>query len=747
MPTNKPKLSHRNILQKNIIAALFFFSCYGLAQAEDFSNIGSSNTKIIEFNDAELHTYDNVHIEHSPKITNSQFSILLRGGADLKVNKNTEIRINATEFDDSSFEQGNYAIAAYQGSEINLNGNVDIFVYQKTNHPKFNPKEIGANGIWLQDAIINIGTAGSTTKIWTFAQKADTLQAKGKSKINIRSTNNQIVGNILVEQNSSVTGTFIGNGYFSGDDFLLDNQDWVGWIGDFGDGRDKYIAGDLNLTFENGAQWIYLKSPYISQITLNNNGVINLFDQDIQEFYSSSELSEYFSDEILSINHNYVHIANLQGNGGIFKMDLNAEDKSASDMLFIDSYNGSENQTFSKHAIDLVAHDLGLLESINPNNTLIFAVTKPNDESTLSFVDKVNERGEGLIDYELQINYETLSEEDTQRDEFSTVKDTEGSTVDLDDYIGGTKWFIERIVLTKSSAAFGMTGAGYASYDAAVEMDRRDRRLNETLRSDDDPDNGLWIRMHHGRSGADSQYHWDRTGVSIGYDRQFSQKSRAGVWFSYTEGDTNFLDVQGNGEMKRYEFAVFDTLTYDNHYLDFVGRIGRVSSDYTVGNETYTTKGDFDQDYVALSAEYGYTLKDSKGVFLEPQLQIQVAYLDSFDYWTDRRMKVEADSETSVIGRVGFRAGHEFLSQNFAGEFYFRGDVLHQFTGGQDAKLSDGLHNLKENWGNTGTWADFGIGTALNWENNIHLQFDAERIVGGKTEDTWLVFGHMKYLF
>ena len=110
-------------------------------------------------------------------------------------------------------------------------------------------------------------------------------------------------------------------------------------------------------------------------------------------------------------------------------------------------------------------------------------------------------------------------------------------------------------------------------------------------------------------------------------------------------------------------------------------------------------------------------------------------------------MKVEADSETSVIGRVGFRAGHEFLSQNFAGEFYFRGDVLHQFTGGQDAKLSDGLHNLKENWGNTGTWADFGIGTALNWENNIHLQFDAERIVGGKTEDTWLVFGHMKYLF
>lgn len=83
MPTNKPKLSHRNILQKNIIAALFFFSCYGLAQAEDFSNIGSSDPQILRFNDAELHTYDNVHIEHSPKITNSQFSILLQGGGQI----------------------------------------------------------------------------------------------------------------------------------------------------------------------------------------------------------------------------------------------------------------------------------------------------------------------------------------------------------------------------------------------------------------------------------------------------------------------------------------------------------------------------------------------------------------------------------------------------------------------------------------------------------------------------------------
>ena len=598
-----------------------------------------------------------------------------------------------------------------------------------------NGKDIGANGIWLEDANISIGSTGSSTKIWTFAQKTDTLQAKGQSSIQIYSTNNQIVGDILVEKNSSVTATFAGNGYFSGNDFSLDNPNWVGWIGDLSDGRDKYKEGNLNLTFENGAQWIYLNIPSITTITLNNDGVINLFDQDIQQFFTASGLREYLSEEILSVDHNYVHIQNLKGTGGIFKMDLNAEDKAASDVLFIDSYSTTDGSTDVQHKIDLVAHDLGLLESLTPTNTLIFAVTDKtgtttNSNSTLRFVDKVNERGEGLVDYELQINHSEMISDDAARDEFSTI-----TALDPKDYVGGTKWFIERIEISKSSAALGMSGAGYASYDAAVEMDRRDRRLLETVRS---ADNDLWVRIHHGRSGAENQYRWDRTGVTIGFDRAFSEKSRAGAWFSYTEGDTEFLDVHGDGDMKRYELAVFDTLTFGNHYLDFVGRIGRVSNEYTVGNEAYTTDGDYDQDYAALSAEYGYTLMSETGVFVEPQVQFQIAYLDSFDYHTDRGMKVEADSETSTIGRVGFRAGREFRTADNAGALYFRG---------QDAGLSDGRHTFNENWGDTGTWANFGVGAGWSWKDRFQFQFDAERVAGGKTDDTWLLSGRVNYLF
>ena len=110
-------------------------------------------------------------------------------------------------------------------------------------------------------------------------------------------------------------------------------------------------------------------------------------------------------------------------------------------------------------------------------------------------------------------------------------------------------------------------------------------------------------------------------------------------------------------------------------------------------------------------------------------------------------MKVEAESETSAIGRLGFRAGREFYSIDYAGEIYIRGDVLHQFTDGQDAALSDGKHVLDQNWGDTGTWANFGVGTVWNWKDHFQFQFDAERVAGGKTADTWLLSGRVNYLF
>ena len=199
--------------------------------------------------------------------------------------------------------------------------------------------------------------------------------------------------------------------------------------------------------------------------------------------------------------------------------------------------------------------------------------------------------------------------------------------------------------------------------------------------------------------------------------------------------------------MKRYEAALFDTIALDNHYTNLVSRFGRVSSDFSVGNTKFSTSGDYDQDYAAVSAKYGYTLRDTNGVFIEPQLQVQAAYLKSFDYTSNRDMKVEADSATSVIGRAGFRAGRALETSDSAGELYFRADVLHQFSDGQDAEFSGPDGRLDETWGDTGTWANFGVGAVWQWKDTLGFQFDLERTAGGKTDNTWLVSGRFNYFF
>ena len=59
------------------------------------------------------------------------------------------------------------------------------------------------------------------------------------------------------------------------------------------------------------------------------------------------------------------------------------------------------------------------------------------------------------------------------------------------DFENRVEWFIQRVNISKSAAALGMSGAGWASHGAAVEMDRHDRRLSEIVRGSGDLTGGL----------------------------------------------------------------------------------------------------------------------------------------------------------------------------------------------------------------------------------------------------------------
>lgn len=537
------------------------------------------------------------------------------------------------------------------------------------------------------------------------------------------------------------------------------------------------VTDSVDLIFENGAQWTYFGDRQIlnesqsvtmpgvkvdatavfestpkriSAITLNG-GIINLYDEDIQRTWEEVGLTDKWSD-VKNIEHDYVRIGKLKGNGGIFRLDLksdepsNSDEPSQSDMIFIESSEPGQHFIEPYRPEDLT--------SVSDTNRLTFALTA-KDANNVSFADKQNIYGNSLFDYELIIGHETITiDEDNDNGLIDKInEELVGIYKDFDDfnivdYNGGTHWYIKRLLTKESAASIGMRSAGYASYDLAVNMDRRDRRLQNAVFQNEEKD-GLWARIQYGEAGAEHLYNADLTTVYVGYEKAISVDNRLGFSFAYTDGESDLNDLKGSGDLKRYEASVYDTLTFGSHYLDFVARFGQVDNEFDVTNQSgaLTTSGSFDQKYAALSAEYGYNFKDEHNVFIEPQVQLQVAYLGDYNYRTERNMKVDADSDISVIGRVGLRTGKTFESSDYVGELYARADVLHQFTDGQDAQFSDLSDKVNVTWGNKDTWSTFGVGGYLNWKDNMSFQVDVERTAGGETIDTWLVSGRVNYLF
>ena len=735
-------------------------------------------------------SFDGVDAEISPLITNSEFFVSVENKSSLTITGTTKVTSISTEESDKK-DRGTYTFRATDGY-IHFKGNVDVIV---THHPDVSTKEIGANIYYAQNnGTIEIGDEGTTTKSWVIAAKPDLISAKNGGEVIIKSTHNMLVGSVDMVQNpgskenisninaGSVTGTFSGeDSYWFGDEQSFNNisKEIVDKLKKFGGEPlanliDNILSTEkFEFTFQNGAQWTYLdafnvdaskfdqslsgllfENKRISKITLLDGGIINLFDKDIQEKWTKIGLWNLLNIEGDKPHHDYVRIGNLKGNNGIFRLDLNSDDRAKSDMIFIE---GSSEETTTRHWIE--PYHPSQLMSVSADNTLTFALTQ-KDANNVTFADKMNIYGKTLYDYELYVNSDTIDKRDLARlaeqiksnytdfDEF----DDDDSSADQsyrEDYLGGTEWFINRVVVSKSAATIGVNNASWAAYDAIMQMDRRDRRLRETSFVDDATNDGLWVRMQYGRLGAEDAYKSDTTTVHVGYERQTSDNNRFGVSVSYMDGSPDFENLKGGGDLKRYEIAVYDTLTFGNHYLDFVGRFGHLSSDFSSSRSasSISTQGEFSTNYFGVSAEYGYTLKSAAGFFAEPQLQMQATRLEGYNYGLQRDMSVDVEQETALVGRAGLRLGKHFAGERSSGEIYVRGDLLHQFTDGQfghirDLEAVEALH-----WGDAGTWTNFGVGGYYQFANKVSMQLDLEKSAGGEQLDAWMVSGHLVYNF
>lgn len=727
--------------------------------------------------DSGSETFDSICAKIHPLITNSEYFVSVKNGSSLTITGTTKVSSTSTKFDKTSFEQGTYTFHADNGN-IYLKGNVEVIM---THDPRVSTETIGANIYYAEnDGTIEIGDEGTTTKSWVIAAKPDLISAKIGGNVKIKSTHNMLVGSVDMVQNpgklenipnikaGSVTGTFSGeDSYWFGDEQSFNNisKELVDILkkSPLASTIDKIISDEkFSFTFQNGAQWTYLdafnvdaskfhpllsgplfENKRISKITLLDGGIINLFDEDIEEKWTKIGLWDHLNIEEDTLHHDYVRIGDLKGNNGIFRLDLNSDDRTKSDMIFIEG----ASEGGGRHWIE--PYSPSLLMSVSADNTLTFALTTAA-ANNVTFADKINIYGETLYDYELSIGHERISSEDLA-DLGEQIKSYYKDFVNFDanDYNEGTRWFIDRVTVSESAATVGVRNAGWAAYDAIMQMDRRDRRLRETTFVDSNSNDGLWVRMQYGRLGAEDAYKSDTTTVHVGYERQTSDNNRFGVSVSYMDGSPDFENLKGGGDLERYEIAVYDTLTFGNHYLDFVGRFGHLSSDFSSSRSanSISTQGEFSTNYFGVSAEYGYTLKSAAGFFAEPQLQMQATRLEGYNYGLQRDMSVDVEQETALVGRAGLRLGKHFAGERSSGEIYVRGDLLHQFTDGQFGHIRD-LEDVEAlHWGDAGTWTNFGVGGYYQFANKFSMQLDLEKSAGGEQLDAWMVSGHLVYNF
>ena len=721
--------------------------------------IGDTDRKAAFSSDA---TYDGLNVDVTSPVRWNQLTLQVRSGSTLTINGDTTFRQFSNSVNHGN-DIGNYGIyVGDSGSTLNLNGNVDIFMregdgveFSSTDH------YIGTNGIYVygtdsNETKVNVGKAGGTTRIWVIGDKPDAISIKGGSSgvaaVELVSTNNQMVGSVDMMGNILATDTFKAT--FSGSDAY--------WFGDEQDLNNSYsdttkasnYFQTFDLTVENGAQYSYFGQTEnftrtvsfwgmtftfkydtikkrLSGITLQNGGIINLKDDDLKAKYAEIGLDSYLPDEMASVDHDYIRIGKLNGTGGIFRLDLNPEDHTKSDMIFIE---GSSDA--GEHQLEI--SDVESLTSITEDNPLRFATVAK--DAGITFTDKTIAPAESLYDYKVVIDSEDYSADDSRNAEYMDRIKADYSFYDASEFEGGTNWFISRVDKTVTPAADAIVDAGSASYDAIVSMDSYHDRTSELER---DP-SGLWVRYRHGGMGAKNHYTADYNAVSVGLDAAYMPDHSVGAAFTYTKSDAELETLEGKDKLKGYEGMLYTSYNDGTQYLDLVGRFGRVNSslsgDSAISGKYHTTYG-------AISAEYGYKFRANENVFLEPEAQIQYARLGSSSYRNGRGITAKIDSADSVIGRIGARAGFEMDEDGLAVSGYFTANILHQFTDGQDARLSAGADSISRSWGDKGTWYNMGLAANIVANKKLGFQFAVSKDFGGDVDDAWFLQARMNYKF
>ena len=289
-----------------------------------------------------------------------------------------------------------------------------------------------------------------------------------------------------------------------------------------------------------------------------------------------------------------------------------------------------------------------------------------------------------------------------------------------------------------------MRGAKSAMTTTMLSM--RDNMTTMTQRLGDiheGTEDGIWARTYGGKANYDKDLTKTKEnfwGVQIGADKKQKSGWHTGISFDYKDGNATY-ELGGKGDPKLYTLGIYGTKTKDNgEYIDIVAKAGRGQNDYTVYNDMgHKLKGDYKANAIGLSVEYGKKI-EKDNMYLTPQIQLSYMKLQGTDYdaisdyANGKKMHVEQDGMTSLVGRIGIAAG----KRTDKTDLYLKANLLHEFKGTTASTFSaenEPTGKVDQDFGDT--WAELTLGMNHNIDKDKMIYADITKSFGGDYEMEW----------
>jgi outer membrane autotransporter protein len=254
---------------------------------------------------------------------------------------------------------------------------------------------------------------------------------------------------------------------------------------------------------------------------------------------------------------------------------------------------------------------------------------------------------------------------------------------------------------------------------------------------------GGWIRAYGNKfnvsESAGVAYKQNQQGLSFGADAPLplgDGQWLVGVLAGYSQSDLD-MSRGTSGEVDSYYLGAYTTWldAVRGYYFDGLVKFNRFQNESDVQlSDGKKSKGDYHNNGVGASLEFGRHIKLADDYFVEPYAQLSGVIIDGAKYDLDNGLAADGDRAHSLLGKVGATVGRNFTwAEGKTLQPYLRAAYVHEFADNSDVKVNDNRFSTDL----SGSRGELGAGVALAMTDKVSMHVEADYSNGNKIEQPW----------